>query len=142
MYRQLHIKLDRSGAFFSSLPLLAAQQYFADAIKQNPQRVGEYKAVQMRLQQLQQRQIEDVIFQASDADRVESLHLKQLTAQLLSKGQGEIPCTSCGSSIDGGQIIHEMYQRAKTSGQRFYCHRNHLIFELIDFKGIPQSLAG
>lgn len=134
MNSTIDIYLDSKDHFFSRLPYQASMEYFDKCKLEHPELKGEYKAITMRLDYLSKSSGDVIHMQASATDRIERLHLKQLTSHLIAKKLGEMYCNDCSSSVKADNIIFETYQRECSSGERFYCSHNHLIFEQIHTK--------
>lgn len=134
MTTTIDIYLNNKDVFFSRLPFKESMQYFEECRQNHPQLAGEYKAITIRLEYLAKSSGDTIHMQASATDRIERLHLKQLTCHLVAKKLGEMHCNECAKSIAASHIIFETYQRENSSGERFYCPNNHLIFEQINTK--------
>ena len=132
----LYIHLNNTGHYFSGLPVPSVLNYLHDAIDKNSPAKGEYKSLLMRIEQLLKQTTSSCVkFKASESDRIESFHLKQLSSFLIANKEGEMFCTSCNKGIEARAIVFERYVRESTTGKRFYCRaHNHLILDLIDLK--------
>lgn len=139
--QQLEIRLKNTHSYFSLLPVADVLEYLQQAIKKNSSAKGEYKSLLMRIEySLKQTVSRTVTLKASETDRIESFHLKQLSSVLIANKTGEMFCQDCNTGIQGSAIIFERYIRESTTGKRFYCKaHNHLMLDLIDLKRAGQK---
>ncbi len=134
--RLLEIKLRKHDERLSQLPLDSIIRYLKAQIEKAPQNMGEYKSLLMRIEQSAKHTSSEIVtITASETDRIESMHLKQMTSYFISRKTGHMHCKQCKTLVPAEHIIFERYIRESTTGKRFYCKSmNHLMLELIDLK--------
>jgi len=139
--RVLEVKLSKHGACLSHIPLASAIDYLQQRQNHSVENRGEYKALIMRINQSSKRSDADIIpIIASGTDRIETLHLKQMTCFFIAQKTGHLYCPSCNKLVEGKQVIFERYIRESTTGKRFYCKaEKHLMLDLIDLRKAGES---
>ena len=130
----LQIHMQKHGPFFSELPLDEVLDYFQHCMQRNPQLMGEYKSIVMRIEHLKKQFAAQIKIQASEADRIERMHLQQLTCHIVANKKGLLFCPACNKPHSASNIIYETYKRELTTGKRFYCRQNHLMLDMIDLR--------
>ena len=133
----VEIYLQPNGLPLGQMPLQETIDHLNSCAKQHPRLVGEYRSLILRIEQLQSQGSPVLKLIPSHTNRSEKLHLEQLVSRLVFMNIGQLHCESCNAAIAADSVIFEQFKRGKhgekaASGKRFYCPRNHLLFEHLD----------
>lgn len=137
--QSVEIYLNRSGTPVGQLPYPESIDYLETRAREHPRLVGEYRSLIQRLQQLSAAGEQKLKLVPSEINRSERLHLQQLLGSLIFNNVGSLYCTQCQDMIEAEKLIYEEFKRGRlaeksVSGKRFYCNRNHMLFEHLDIK--------
>lgn len=137
--QSVEIYMTPTGKPLGLLPYSASIDYLENRARQHPRLVGEYRALIQRLHHLSKTGSPTVKLVPSEINRSERLHLQQLISALIFENIGTLYCPQCSDMIEAPQIIFEEFKRGKyaeksVSGKRFYCNRNHMLFEHLDIR--------
>lgn len=137
--QSVEIYIAPDGRPLGQLPLPESLEQLEIRAKQHPRLVGELRALILRLQQLGTSGKKTLKLFPSTSNRSEQLHLQQLMSGMIYRNIGTLYCPHCSEMIDAERVIYEEFKRGKyegntSTGKRFYCPRNHMLFEHLDIR--------
>lgn len=121
------------------LPVEECLETLESKAREHPRLVGELRALIQHIKQLALSGKQVLKLAPSESNRSERLHLQHMTSSLIYQNIGALHCPQCAEMIDAERIIYEEFKRGKASeksstGKRFYCPKNHLLFEHLDLR--------
>lgn len=137
--QSVEIYMKSDGLPLGQLPFAESIDYLESCAKAHPRLVGEYRSLIQRLQHLGAGGSATLKLVPSQSNRSECLHLQHLVSQLIFRNLGTLYCQHCNGMISADRIIYEEFRRGKyadkpVTGKRFYCSRNHMLFEHLDIR--------
>lgn len=142
--QSVEIYMAADGQPLGQLPFSDSIDHLENCARQHPRLVGEYRALIQRLQQLGRAGSAKLKLVPSQINRSERLHLQHLVSSLIFNNVGTLYCPRCNAMIKAQHIVFEEFRRGKyaeksVSGRRFYCNRDHMLFEHLNISLQPSS---